>query len=203
MERVSNMNEMVKMVVVLTVLASVAGGVLAAVNKGTASQIEAQQLTFVKGPAIKSILVGSSNDPIQDRFKIAVGDTDKSFFVGQFDGKANTVAFEDFGKGFAGDIGVMVGINIETDKLVGAAVTVHTETPGLGANAKDKPDLVSQFKGLSVNDPVSVTKDGGKINAISGATITSRAVCDAVGKTMNTYQKIKPQIQQEIQKVGK
>lgn len=197
------MNEMVKMVVVLTVLASVAGGVLAAVNKGTASQIEAQQLTFVKGPAIKSILAGSSNDPIQDRFKISVGDTEKSFFVGQFDGKANTIAFEDFGKGFAGDIGVMVGINIETDKLVGAAVTVHTETPGLGANAKDKPDLVSQFKGLSVQDPVSVTKDGGKINAISGATITSRAVCDAVVKTMNTYQKIKPQIQQEIQKVGK
>lgn len=53
------MNEMVKMVVVLTVLSSVAGGVLAAINKGTASQIEAQQLEFVKGPAIKAILTGS------------------------------------------------------------------------------------------------------------------------------------------------
>jgi electron transport complex protein RnfG len=197
------MNDMVKMVVVLTVLSSVAGGVLAAVNKGTASQIEAQQLTFVKGPAIMSILAGSTNNPIEDRFKIVNGDTATSFFVGKIGGKANTIAFEEFGKGFGGDIGVMVGINIDTDKLVGAAVTVHTETPGLGANAKDKPDLTSQFKGLSVKDPVRVTKDGGKINAISGATITSRAVCDAVDKTMAVYQKMKPQLQQEIQKFGK
>ena len=157
------MNDMVKMVVVLTVLSSVAGGVLAAVNKGTASQIEAQQLTFVKGPAIMSILEGSTNNPIEDRFKIVNGDAETSFFVGEIDGKANTIAFEAFGKGFGGDIGVMVGVNIDTDKLVGAAVTVHTETPGLGANAKDKPDLTSQFKGLSVTDSVIVTKDGGKI----------------------------------------
>jgi electron transport complex protein RnfG len=197
------MNDMIKMVVVLTVLSSVAGGVLAAVNKGTASQIEAQQLTFVKGPAIMSILEGSTNNPIEDRFKIVDGDTETSFFVGEISGKANTIAFEGFGKGFAGDIGVMVGINMDDDKLVGAAVTVHSETPGLGANAKDKPDLASQFKGLSVTDPVSVTKDGGKINAISGATITSRAVCDAVGKAMAAYQKMKPQLQQEIQKFGK
>jgi len=197
------MNDMVKMVVVLTVLSSVAGGVLAAVHKGTASQIEAQQLEFVKGPAIKAILAGSSNNPIEDRFKIADGDAERSFFVGKIDGKANTIAFEGFGKGFGGDIGVMVGVNMDTDKLVGAAVTVHTETPGLGAKSKDDPGLVSQFKGLIVTDPVSVTKDGGQITAISGATITSRAVCDAVGKSMKFYQKMKPQLQQEIQKFGK
>ncbi len=197
------MNDMVKMVVVLTVLSSVAGGVLAAVNKGTASQIEAQQLKFVKGPAINAILDGASNDPIKDRIQIADGAVERSFFVGKFDGKANTIAFEEFGKGFGGDIGVMVGVNIDSDKLVGAAVTVHTETPGLGAKAKDDPSLVSQFKGLPVTDSLTVTKDGGQINAISGATITSRAVCVAVTKAMNTYQKMKPQIQEEIQKVGK
>lgn len=197
------MNEMVKMVVVLTVLSSVAGGVLAVVNKGTASQIEAQQLKFVKGPAINAILAGSSNDPIQDRFKIKDGDVERSVFVGKFDGKANTIAFEEFGKGFGGDVGVMVGVNMDTNKLVGAAVTVHSETPGLGAKSKDDPGLVSQFKGLPVTDSVSVTKDGGQINAISGATITSRAVCVAVDKAMKSYQKMKPQIQQEIQKVGK
>jgi len=197
------MNDMVKMVVVLTVLSSVAGGVLAAVNKGTASQIEAQQLTFVKGPAIKAILAGSSIDPIENRFKIIDGDVEKSFFVGKFDGQANTIAFEEFGKGFGGDIGVMVGINIDSDKLVGAAVTVHTETPGMGARAKDDPGFVSQFIDLPVTDAVSVTKDGGQINAISGATITSRAVCDAVGKALNSYKKMKSQLHEEIQKVGK
>jgi electron transport complex protein RnfG len=197
------MNDMIKMVVVLTVLSSVAGGVLAAVNKGTASQIEDQQLKFVKGPAIESILAGSSINPIENRFKILDGDVERSFFVGKFDGTVNKIAFEDFGKGYGGDVGVMVAISLETDKIDGAAVTVHSETPGLGANAKEKPDLVSQFKGLSVKDSVSVTKNGGQINAISGATITSSAVCDAVGKTMAAYQKLKPQIQQEIQKFGK
>lgn len=197
------MNEMVKMVVVLTVLSAVAGGVLAAVNKGTASQIEAQQLTFVKGPAIKSILAGAANDPIADRFKVADGDVERSFFVGKIDGKANTLAFEGFGKGFGGDIGVMVGINMDTDKLVGAAVTVHSETPGLGAKAKDDPGLVAQFKGLSVTESFKVSKDGGQITAISGATITSRAVCDAVNKAAKTYQTLKPQLEQEIAKFGK
>jgi len=197
------MNEMVKMVVVLTVLASVAGGVLAAVNQGTASQIEAQQLEFVKGPAIKTILEGSSNNPIEDRFKLTVDEEEKSFFVGKFDGQANTIAFEAFGKGYGGDIGVMVAFNLNTDKVVGASVTIHSETPGLGALVKDKPDFVSQFNGLSVTESVSVTKNGGQINAISGATITSSAVCKAVDKTLKTYQNIKPQLQQEIQKFGK
>lgn len=197
------MNEMVKMVVVLTVLASVAGGVLAAVNKGTASQIEAQQLEFVKGPAINKLMEGASNNPIEDRFKIVDGDVERSFFVGKFNGTANTVAFEEFGKGYGGDVGVMVAFNIQTDKLKGAAVTIHSETPGLGANAKDKPDLVSQFQGLDSSDTVKVSKDGGDINAISGATITSRAVCTAVDKTMKIYEKLKPQLQQEIQKFGK
>ncbi len=197
------MNEMIKMVVVLTVLASVAGGVLAAVNQGTASQIEAQQLQFVKGPAINNLMAGSANNPIEDRFKLTVGDVERSFFVGKFDGKPSTVAFESFAKGFGGDIGVMVAFNMETEKLKGAAVTIHSETPGLGANAKEKPDLVAQFSGLPVSEGVKVTKDGGQINAISGATITSRAVCDAVSKAMGTYQQIKPEIQQEIQKFGK
>ena len=110
---------------------------------------------------------------------------------------------EGFGKGYGGDIGVMVGINMDTDKLVGAAVTVHSETPGLGANAKEKPGLVSQFKGQAVSENFSVAKDGGQINAISGATITSRAVCNAVNMTLQTYQRMKPQLEQEIQKVGK
>lgn len=197
------MNEMVKMVVVLTVLASVAGGVLAAVNQGTASQIEAQQLQFVKGPAINKLMEGAANNPIEDRFKISDGEVERSFFVGKFDGNVNTIAFEEFGKGYGGDVGVMVAFNIETDKLKGAAVTIHSETPGLGANAKEKPDLVNQFKGLEVSQSVKVTKDGGEINAISGATITSRAVCNAVSKTMQVYEKLKPQLQQEIEKFGK
>ncbi len=192
------MHELIKMVVVLTVLSAFSGGLLAGLRNGTAAQIENQQLKFVKGPAIKSILEGASNDPIVDRLKITDGDVKRSFFVGKFDGKANTIAFEGFGKGYGGEIGLMVGVNIETDEIIGVGVTTHYETPGLGSQARDKPDFVSQFKGFSILDPVSVTADGGKVNAISGATITSRAVCAAATQAGKAYARLKPQLAEEL-----
>ena len=146
MGRASKMNETVKMVVVLTLLSAVSGGVLAGVHLGTASRIEVQQLTFVKGPAIKSILEGSTNDPISDRFKIANGRLEQNFFVGKINGKARNIAFETFGKGYSGDIGLMVGINLASGKIIGAAVTTHSETPGLGARAKGDSAFAAQFK---------------------------------------------------------
>jgi electron transport complex protein RnfG len=192
------MREMVKMFVVLTVLSAFSGGLLAGLRSSTAAQIENQKLEFVKGPAIKAILKGASNDPIKDRFKIMDGKTERSFFVGKFDGKANTVAFESFGKGFGGDVGLMVGVNIENDAIVGAGVTTHSETPGLGARAKDDPKFTAQFKGLSASEPIKVTNDGGKVNALSGATITSRAVCAAATEAEQIYQKLKPQIDEKL-----
>ena len=192
------MNEIIKMIVVLSILAAVSGGGLAAVRNGTKTQIEDQQLKFVKGPAIKMILEGSSNDPIADRFKVTDENSETSFFVGKFDGKANVIAFEGAGKGYGGDIGIMVGVNMDEGKIIGAAVTTHSETPGLGATAKDDPTFVSQFKDLSVTDVIKVTNDGGTINAMSGATITSRAVCDGVAGAMDTYKKLKPQLTEEV-----
>ena len=203
MERLFNMRELIKMVVVLTVLAAFSGGLLAGLRNGTAAQIEKQQLEFVKGPAIKKILEGASNDPISDRFKILDGDVETSFFVGKFDSKANTIAFESFGKGYSGDIGLMVGVNIVTDKIVGIGVTTHSETPGLGAMAKDDPGFAAQFKGFSITEPFKVTNDGGRVNAISGATITSRAVCAAATDAGNMYQKLKPQLSEKIEEFNK
>jgi electron transport complex protein RnfG len=185
---------MLKMVIILTILSSFSGGLLAALKNGTQSKIEMQQLTFVKGPAIAAIMEGATNDPIADRFKIKDGDVEKSVFVGKFDGKPNAVALESFGKGYGGDVGVMVGIDVENDKILGIGVTTHAETPGMGANAKDEPDYVSQFKDATIEAPINVTNDGGTINAISGATITSRAVCVATNSVIETYKRLKPEI---------
>ena len=140
-----NMRELVTMVVVLTVLSAFSGGLLSGLRDATAARIEVQQLKFVKGPAIKSILQGAANDPIADRFALKDGDIERKFFVGKFDDKANTVVLESFGKGYGGDIGLMVAVNIEEDKIVGVGVTTHSETPGLGATAKDDPGFASQF----------------------------------------------------------
>ena len=136
------MRELIKMVVVLVVLSAFSGGLLASLRDGTKDRIEYQQLKFVKGPAILKILEGATNNPIVDRFKIQDGDVERSFFVGKFKGKPDEVAFESSGKGFGGDIGLMVGVDPNTDKIVGVGVTTHSETPGVGSRAKTDPDFV-------------------------------------------------------------
>jgi len=192
------MREMITMVVVLTVLSALSGGLLSGLRSATASKIEVQQLKFVKGPAIKEILKGASNDPIADRFALKDNEMERKFFVGKFDGKANTVVLESSGKGYGGDVGLMVAVNTENDKIVGVGGTTHSETPGLGATAKEDPGFVSQFKGMPIEKTFKVINDGGKINAISGATITSRAVCSAASDAGMIYKKLKPQIEQKL-----
>ncbi|MBW2603915.1 MAG: RnfABCDGE type electron transport complex subunit G [Deltaproteobacteria bacterium] len=193
------MREMVTMVVVLTVLSAFSGGLLSGLKNATASKIEVQQLKFVKGPAIKEILKGASNDPIADRFALKDSEMERKFFVGKFDGKANTVVLESSGKGYGGDVGLMVAVNMENDRIVGVAVTTHSETPGLGATAKDDPGFASQFKGMPIKETYKVTNDGGKVNAISGATITSRAVCSAASNAGMIYKRLKPQLEEKLQ----
>jgi electron transport complex protein RnfG len=197
------MREMIQMVVVLTVLSFVSGGLLAYIRDGTAEKIEYQQLKFVKGPAIREILQGSSNDPIVDRFKIADGDVERSFFVGVFDGKADTVTFEDSGKGFGGNIGVMIGVNLTDDKIVGVGVTTHSETPGVGARAKTEPTFTAQFKGMTLTDDFKVKADGGQVDALSGATVTSRGVCAALSDAAKVYQRMKPQLAEKAKAFNK
>jgi len=196
------MREIIKMIVVLTVLSCFSGGLLAAIRSGTKDRIEAQQLEFVKGPAIRNILEGCSNDPIVDRFKIKDGDIERSFFVGVFDGKANKVAFESAGKGFGGDIGLMVGVNIDNDKIIGIGVTTHSETPGVGSRAKTDPKLSNQFKGLDLVTSFKVKPDGGEIDAMSGATVTSRGVCAGITEAGTVYQRLKSQIAEKIKKIS-
>jgi len=188
------MSDMIKMVVVLTVLSAFSGGLLAALRDNTKEKIEVQQLQFVKGPAIKAIFKDASNDPIADRFKLKDGDKERTFFVGVLDGKPKAVAMESFGKGYGGDVGLMVGIDMETDTVVGVGVTTHSETPGMGARAKEDPSFAEQFKGMSLTEPFKVTQDGGQVNALSGATITSRAVSFAATDVEEIYKRLKPQL---------
>jgi electron transport complex protein RnfG len=120
-----------------------------------------------------------------------------------FNGKANTLVLESEASGYGGKIGFVVAINIEEENLHGVGVTTHTETPGLGGEAKDDPSFSAQFKGKSISTPILVTNDGGDINAIGGATITSRAVCKGTMQAIETYNKLKPQLLEELKKTGK
>ncbi len=192
------MREMIRLLVVVAVFSAVSGGLLAAIQNGTRDRIEYQQLKFVKGPTIQQILEGSSNDPLVDRFKLPDGKEERSFFVGVFDGKANIVALEAFGKGFDGDIGVIVAVNVENDEIVGIGVTTHSETPGVGSKIKTNPSLSEQFKGLPIKEPFKVKADGGQIDAISGATVSSRGVCGAVVDSAEIYMRLKRDIIEKL-----
>jgi electron transport complex protein RnfG len=197
------MREMIKMLVVLTILATLSGGLLAAIRDNTKDRIENQVLEFVKGPAIRSILEGATNDPIVDRFQMKDGDVERTFFVGVLDGEPRAVTFETSGKGYGGDVGLMVGIDIKDTKIIGVGVTTHAETPGMGAKAQTDPSFVAQFRGLPLDQTANVTGDGGSINAISGATITSRAVCSATNDALKIFENLKPQLTEKLKEFNK
>ncbi len=194
------MREIIKMLVVLTALATFSGGLLAAIHDRTEDKIADQVLKFVKGPALLKIFEEASNDPIKDRFEIMDGEIKRNFFVAVYEGEPRAVALETFGKGgYGGDVGLMVGIDVKEDKVVGAGVTTHAETPGMGAKAETDPSFAAQFKDLSLEKPFKVTQDGGSINAISGATMTSRAVSLAATEAGGIYRKLKPQIEEKLE----
>jgi electron transport complex protein RnfG len=197
------MRELIKMVVVLTVLSGFSGGLLASLRDGTKDKIEYQQLKFVKGPAILKILEGATNNPIEDRFKLKDGEIERSFFVGKFNEKPDTVAFESFGKGFGGDIGLMVGVNLDNDKIIGVGVTTHSETPGVGSRAKTEPGFVAQFNGLPLIETFKVKPDGGQVDAISGATVTSRGVAAGLTDAGLIYKRLKPQLADKLKDFSK
>lgn len=82
--------------------------------------------------------------------------------------------------GFGGAIDMVVGVGSD-GAVTGVDIIKMTETSGLGANAS-KPAFKDQFKGGA--GPFAVTKDGGDIDSLTGATITSRAVSDGVNAAL-------------------
>ena len=149
------------------------------------------------------MLEAAENDPVEDRFKIQDGEEERNIFVGVFGGKADTVVVEASANGYGDKVGMVVAINMAEETLRGIGVTTHKETPGLGGNAKDDPSFAAQFTGKSITAPFGVTTDGGEISALSGATITSRAVCTGVNQAVEAYNRLKPQLEEKIQGMGK
>jgi len=192
------MREIIKLFIVVALFSGIAGLALAAVQGATEERIEKQVLKYVTGPSIEELFEDSANNPLEDRFKVQDGENELDIFVAEFDGKRNIVAFESSGIGFDGKIGVMVGYNLEKDELVGMRVTTHTETQGIGSRAKTDSAFIDQFEGMSVESGFKVKPDGGDIDALSGATITSRGVSAGVADSIEKYKRLKEEIQKNI-----
>lgn len=108
------------------------------------------------------------------------------------DGGAVGYVFETESKGYGGTVKVMTGISTEGE-ITGVVVLSHSETPGLGANA-EKESFREQYKQPVANlaGGIQVVKfqapDEGEIQAMTGATITSTAVTNAVNSAIEMYQ---------------
>ena len=98
--------------------------------------------------------------------------------------------------GFNGEITMMVGIERGLC-IMGLSVVSHTETAGLGAVVAADSEAAKLFKSQFANrsDAVAVTKDGGDIDAITGATITSRAVCQGINAALDCVHKLQQEVQ--------
>ncbi|MCW7755380.1 RnfABCDGE type electron transport complex subunit G [Desulfobotulus sp. H1] len=188
------MGELIRMVVTLAILSAVSGGVLAGLQQWTKDPIERQKLANEKAPVIRQILEGTNNDPIADRFTLNDGSNDYLIFPGSLNND-RIMVLEDRAQGYSGDVHVMVGFRLKDDTLVGAGVTTHSETPGIGSRAKEEPSFTRQFTGKKAASPKNLRSDGGDLDSISGATITSRAVVQAVERASAAYLRLKPELE--------
>lgn len=176
------------MLIALIVITLAAGLSLGFVNDLTAGPKAAAKLAK-KINALKDVLPEFNNNPLDEAELFASEKVKDSIELypattdGQFVGAA-VVGSSD--KGFSGLIKLMVGFN-PNGEIVDIAVLEQKETPGLGTKIKDEPFL-SQFRMKSPNDfDLRVQKDGGEVDALTGATITSRAFGEAVQLAFDTY----------------
>ncbi len=205
------MGNMIKMIVVLVGISLISGIALGGLNRLTKEKGEQNVLKFKKVPAVISIIEGVSGKMSEaDEEKVTqellssykmidVGEEQELLmFVTKKDGKPNTIVIEREGEGgYGGNIGVMVGFNIQSGNLDGIGITTHSETPGLGARVTE-PAFQHQFIGMSKDSVFKIKKNGGIIDQVSGATKSSGAVADAIRKAKATYDQHKDELEEAV-----
>ena len=185
-------SSLLNMTLVLTGVAVIMGGILAYVNDLTSGPINAQKEKAL-ADGIKTVLVS-------DNLTVAHIDTVKqndakgkelTYIIYQAkDAQGNDLgaAVESTTNGFGGDLKVLVGFDPQGN-ILGYTLLEHAETPGLGAKADkwfqkgEKGDII----GKNPAEALTVSKDGGQVDAITASTITSRAFLLAVNNAYNAY----------------
>jgi electron transport complex protein RnfG len=182
------------MVVVLLVICTTSGVVLSYVNEATIAPREYQYIKFVQEPSIKAVLSDYDNDPVKERIKLVVGEDAEGkpveivVFPAKKGGKTQAIAYSASAKGYHDLIEVMVGVDPE-GTLTGISIMTHTETPGLGARIVE-PEFTDQFAGLDL-ETTKLSAEGGKVDALSGATFSTVGVITAVGDALEQFPQIK------------
>ncbi|MDE5688113.1 MAG: RnfABCDGE type electron transport complex subunit G [Paramuribaculum sp.] len=178
-----NKNSMIGMVVSLGVITVVAGALLGGADALTHDAVEkAQEASRVS--ALTEVLPEFDNNPVVEMALVRVGEDSVAVYpakmCGRNVGNAVEITAHD---GFSGDISLMFGFD-SLGVVSGYTVLAHGETPGLGARMGEWfRDSVGNRSVVGCNPQVqniTVAKDGGEIDGITAATITSRAFLGAL-----------------------
>jgi len=186
------MNDAVKMFVMLTGVTVVCGALLAGVREMTGAAIVKQQIRYMQGPAIRVVLHEASNDPVADKQEIKIADSVVTIFPQKVNDSITAVAVETRSMGYGGTVSVICGFDTRTGLCTGVAVATASETPGIGTKALEA-SFTQRFIGLPLDKEAKLKKNGGTIDGVSGATVSSGAVCNAVASAQRCYTKLHSQ----------
>lgn len=178
------------MLIALLLCAVVSSAALAGVYLLTKNKI-AEVKTQDKIKAFKNILPAFDNNPYDDQYIVHHEEGDFVFYPAKKDKQLVGVAVDTWTKkGYAGDIRLLVGF-LPNGSIYNIVVTSHKETPGLGS--KMLPTESSFATQFNQKDPsvfkLQIKKDGGDVDAITAATVSSRAFCDAVERAYHVFKK--------------
>jgi electron transport complex protein RnfG len=192
----TSFKKMVLALLLVSAIASTSLGIIYALTKETIS--EARKLQ--KQNAIETVLPDYDNDPLEKIEKRSVDGDTLYFYTAQEKGEWIGTAVETFtSKGFSGKFKLMVSFTPD-GKIYNISVLEHHETPGLGDKMEKEKSLdkstgkswSSQFEGKNPGEfRLSVKKDGGDVDAITAATVSSRAFCDAVQRAYDEFMMMK------------
>jgi len=177
------------MVLSLTMISLVASALLGIVYQMTKAPIELSVLNK-KLAAIKQVVPEFTNNPNDDMYRLPTGEGDSlDIYPAKKDGNIVGYAVNTYSKkGFSGNINLMAGFKSD-GTIINITVLEQKETPGLGTKMTE-PAFKNQFNDKQPAEfRMKVKKDGGSIDAITAATISSRAFCDAIQRAYNTLQK--------------
>ena len=177
------------MVLSLTLISFGAAACLGFVYEYTKKPIELSNLNK-KLNAIKLVVPEFNNNPNEDMYRLPTGDGDSlDIYPAKMDSVIIGYAVNTYtNNGFSGNITMMAGFNPD-GSITNITVLEQKETPGLGTKMSE-PKFKDQFIGKNPSEfALKVKKDGGQIDAITAATISSRAFCDALQRGYNTLQK--------------
>ncbi len=183
----STFTNMVLTLFIVTLAASTALGFIYELTKKPIAEAKARK----KNMAIQKVVPDYANSPNKESYEVKVDDYNLTLYPAKKDGKLVGVAVSTITqKGYSGTIRLMVGFKAN-GTINNISVLEHAETPGLGDKiTKSKSNWSKQFNRKNPEDfQLKVNKDGGDVDAITAATISSRAYCDAVQRAYKAFKK--------------